>query len=246
MKSTYLMHHGIKGQKWGIRRYENEDGSLTEEGKKRYSKSRKIASSIYKNSEALEPRITNDVSNAIEKSGAQMYGLDHRLKTQDSLERKIYKDSKEKGVSIRKAAEGINDSIRYTSLTDDNNFVSSYNKVKQELSKKGYKEEKCKNYFDLYKQGKTKHKQVTSVFSDKDGNRFEIQFQTPSSIKAKELKTPLYEESRKLGIDQNRKDQLIRQMEKLAEDVKDPKDIYKILSHSDWRKTSTRQKHVLL
>lgn len=32
----YLAHHGIKGQKWGIRRYQNEDGSLTEAGKRRY------------------------------------------------------------------------------------------------------------------------------------------------------------------------------------------------------------------
>lgn len=32
-----LYHHGIKGQKWGVRRYQNLDGSLTEKGKKRYS-----------------------------------------------------------------------------------------------------------------------------------------------------------------------------------------------------------------
>lgn len=31
-----LYHHGILGQKWGIRRYQNEDGSLTEEGRQRY------------------------------------------------------------------------------------------------------------------------------------------------------------------------------------------------------------------
>lgn len=31
-----LYHWGIKGQKWGQRRYQNEDGSLTEEGKIRY------------------------------------------------------------------------------------------------------------------------------------------------------------------------------------------------------------------
>lgn len=38
--SDELTHWGIKGQKWGIRRFQNEDGTLTEEGKKRYGNSR--------------------------------------------------------------------------------------------------------------------------------------------------------------------------------------------------------------
>ena len=33
-----LMHYGIKGMKWGVRRYQNEDGTLTPKGKKRVSK----------------------------------------------------------------------------------------------------------------------------------------------------------------------------------------------------------------
>ena len=36
----YLAHHGIKGMKWGIRRFRNHDGSLTLEGKKRYGVNR--------------------------------------------------------------------------------------------------------------------------------------------------------------------------------------------------------------
>lgn len=32
----YLVHHGILGMKWGVRRYQNKDGSLTAEGRKRY------------------------------------------------------------------------------------------------------------------------------------------------------------------------------------------------------------------
>ena len=35
MYNNYLAHHGIKGQRWGVRRYQNEDGSLTAEGRAR-------------------------------------------------------------------------------------------------------------------------------------------------------------------------------------------------------------------
>lgn len=38
LKIRELYHSGIKGQKWGIRRYQNEDGTLTDAGKARYSK----------------------------------------------------------------------------------------------------------------------------------------------------------------------------------------------------------------
>ena len=36
MENNQLYHHGILGQKWGVRRYQNKDGSLTKAGKKRY------------------------------------------------------------------------------------------------------------------------------------------------------------------------------------------------------------------
>ena len=35
IKDYELYHHGIKGMKWGVRRYQNTDGSLTNAGKKR-------------------------------------------------------------------------------------------------------------------------------------------------------------------------------------------------------------------
>lgn len=37
MESQYLQHWGIRGMKWGVRRFQNKDGTLTPAGKKRYS-----------------------------------------------------------------------------------------------------------------------------------------------------------------------------------------------------------------
>ena len=41
-----LYHHGIKGQKWGVRRFQNEDGTRTDAGRQRYSKSSNNSTSI--------------------------------------------------------------------------------------------------------------------------------------------------------------------------------------------------------
>lgn len=59
MNDIYLAHHGILGQKWGVRRFQNKDGSLTAKGKARLEKKdakwakknyNKIESKVYKKS----------------------------------------------------------------------------------------------------------------------------------------------------------------------------------------------------
>ena len=44
MDDFLLQHFGIKGMKWGVRRFQNEDGTLTPAGKRRYAKMEKRAS----------------------------------------------------------------------------------------------------------------------------------------------------------------------------------------------------------
>ena len=56
-KKEDICHYGIKGQKWGIRRYQNADGSLTPAGKQRYYKGTGKTSSSSSNRSSLKKRI---------------------------------------------------------------------------------------------------------------------------------------------------------------------------------------------
>lgn len=55
MSTKELYHYGVKGQKWGIRRYQNPDGSLTAEGKQHYKKDTVFVSGASKTTDPNSP-----------------------------------------------------------------------------------------------------------------------------------------------------------------------------------------------
>ena len=67
MNEKYIMHYGIPKQKWGLRRYQNADGSYTEEGKRRrrkYSDDYKYYSELKKkNYKQMSNKELNDYNN---------------------------------------------------------------------------------------------------------------------------------------------------------------------------------------
>ena len=63
MSSNELAHHGIKGMRWGVRRYQNKDGSLTKAGRKKMAKldkeySKLIGQNRNRNAESPNTRLT--------------------------------------------------------------------------------------------------------------------------------------------------------------------------------------------
>ena len=97
MSQVYLAHHGILGQKWGVRRYQNPDGSLTSAGKKRYDKTsakydRRIESARHHNEKIMSERMRNrlKIQRKIEKIEGKQ-SADNSISKAEKLNKKLTK-----------------------------------------------------------------------------------------------------------------------------------------------------------
>lgn len=107
--TSFLCHHGILGMKWGIRRFQNKDGTLTEAGKKRYAKdgnrlSNKDIQTLRQEHNPFEP------SDAAVKIIANYYDLDSR---KDAIGEIVRRHEETEAEFLQKKQElqekGIND-----------------------------------------------------------------------------------------------------------------------------------------
>ena len=84
-----LQHWGIKGMKWGVRRYQNKDGSLTPAGKKRYDRDK--ADNLSKKKEnrvdTSEPNPRRWVKEDLERSQKVTSAASELVKEASKLER---------------------------------------------------------------------------------------------------------------------------------------------------------------
>ena len=94
---SHVCHYGVKGQKWGVRRYQNEDGSLTPAGEKRASSELKKAQKAARK-EGVAGRSKNSSGKNYDEAEQQIKAEQERLtnkynKALKKLDEKTYDDS---------------------------------------------------------------------------------------------------------------------------------------------------------
>jgi len=181
--------------------------------------SRAVAKSIIEMAAKHEPGITKTVTETVKELGGQMAGLEHRIKGEDSLARKINGYVEEKGVPPTEARDLVKDAVRYTAIFDANSYAGGAKQVQRALEQRGWK--RYDHQFKNYWRAGDDYDGYNCVFVNDEGFKFELQFHTPESIRVKEKSHVFYEESRELPPGTKR-DSLINQMKSLWGSVARP------------------------
>lgn len=164
-----------------------------------------------------EPKITEGVKNVAENNGAELAGLEYRVKTPSSTYEKMHERTKEKDL------DDMDDVIRYTEIYSPDELAEGTNDSLKEFESKGYKIDSVRNTWD--KEGAT-YRGINAKLTSPDGQKFEMQFHTKESFELKngELHS-LYEKSRTMSVDNPKAIEINDKMSELSAKLERPKNI---------------------
>lgn len=130
--TTELWHHGIMGMKWGIRRYQNPDGSLTTAGKIRYGNKNRLEASVNKKAAKLQRKYNDLTGKSIRQNTAAKDKTEEEARKKDSKSKSISEMSSEElqaainRINLEKTYLQTMESVNPRKVSRGQKFIDSF------------------------------------------------------------------------------------------------------------------------
>ena len=92
---------------------------------------------VYERAKRIEPKISRDLISLVIDESPYLISFEHRLKTISGLQRKIIADSKDYNGSYKRAAYNLCDSVRYTIVIPDDEYILKVDEYLHRLENMG-------------------------------------------------------------------------------------------------------------
>lgn len=139
----------------------------------------------------VEPEVSSTVRDAAERNGAELHRFESRLKTEESLARKLRTEAEETGEDLDVIAGNLKDVLRYTAVAPEASYWSTADAIVEALESEGYTTIKRPTGWD-----RAGYRGLNLAFRAPGGQQFEVQIHTRASLEAAEAAHLMYEERR--------------------------------------------------
>ncbi|MBI2169376.1 MAG: hypothetical protein HYU28_07740 [Actinobacteria bacterium] len=168
-----------------------------------------------------EPVITGDLRRASNELEVPLTGLQHRIKSPDSIARKVHNGWESRPTATaEQIALDLGDVLRYTFVIDDvEGFYAAAERICRKLAEAGYVVEKATDSFGR----RTRYKGVHAAVRAPDGETtLEVQFHTTESAEARRQTYALYRTYRDADKERDERFRAAVQIAEVTSGVPDP------------------------
>jgi hypothetical protein len=175
-----------------------------------------------------EPKITRDLKKIALEVSAEMFGLEHKFKTEESLIRKLAEYAGDDFQKLNRKTKSVNDVLRYTFILSFDKYADSFYQTLKILDKFGYQilERRIWNSWEnIGTEFDKGYRGINITIISFRKQKFELQFHTKESCGLKTETHNLYKEIRDKSISNRRETEITELMLKTAEKVKRPEGV---------------------